>query len=752
MSVLIVEENNISCAPESMEMIPTDAKFEFLSLEKNSQPSQRLEHVGSDETNTFTNLDQVYNRSPPPPDNGHEGACGPAGRTTLNRLSFREHLEDDLSFYSYLFRGNDIKLRDGVLVPIYTYNAVHREYRLSYREWGVLRKSALSGNVIAVNSINSLENDLLFHKCRDPARLYYVCGGLLGGSKRLANQQKENWNIVESLPSSLSHLKIDPNADLNKCEESEEDESSVDDDEFEDFYGLICDRSCLTYTLMSSLPDGLYYIDVQNCFSVNGVQEGYTGPVYQLTELNFYNMMENVNGSYYMTVSRGLGGNKKGTKVLRQAKNTIRKIVNTGKKIKKVADFVHEVAGSGRYKVKSNKKRSGKKKRYGDPKQFLKGLNGNGFYSSAYGVSGSGAYNTLINPTGSPMHVAHREDETGDITLEYTEYVMDIYSGGANFTNMKFPVNPGLSWFSFLSQLAEQYEQYYFDKLIFKYVPTVANVTATGQLGSVMMAFKYNASDPVFLTKQQMMGYSGAINDIISNHIFLGVECSRSKGAASSLYIRGGSVPSGQDIKTYDLGALFIGTAGVNTTSFPVGTQIGELHVMYSVKLMKPRIYATVGASVGFDTFYASSGLTVSPFNVFGPSPLKGATNIIGCEISKSGNNRITFPDNIVGYFDVWMCMFGTGFTNSFGINTNGQMSLLSTQWNGVFTNVTSNTSSTTSLLKITVSIQYPITSSGNFLTVVQNTFNAATITSMYVYITQCNPLIPVNSNMLVSA
>lgn len=600
-----------------------------------------------------------------------------------------------------------------------------------------------NGGVVAVRDQRSLLDDIYFDKCRIPSLRYYVSGGLLGGSKWLMPKTPVPEPI--KMEDSINMKGVD----IHESDEDAEEDDEVDDDEYEDYYGLICERTQLTYLSMSAFPDGLYYVDIQNCFHVNGVQEGYNGPVYQLTETFFTTLTETPNTSYYVTVSRGLGGNKKAKIIARQAKNTIRKIVNTGKKVKKVADFVSAVAGAGKYKVKSNKKRKGKKRIANGNHAFF----GKGFYSSGYGVSGSGAYNTLINPEGSPMHIAHRRDETGDVCFSYSEYVMDVYSGGTPFQNIKYSVNPGLSWFSFLSQLAEQFEQYSFEQLIFKYVPTVTNVTATGQLGSVIMAFKYNASDPLFLTKQQMMGYSGAINDVISQPLLLGVECDPRKGAAKELYIRAGSVPSGQDIKTYDLGALYLGTAGVNTTSFPSGTQIGELHVMYTIRLMKPRIFATVGGSVGYDAFVANIGLTTTPFNLFGSSPMKGIGNSIGCSVSKQPPyNIVTFPDNVVGYFDIYFVVYGTGFTGLPNISLFGNLSWVPGQYNGSWTNTMITANSTTSVIKGTLFVQYPLLAGGNYFQFISASMTGTSFTASQLFLSQLNPTIPTNNLALTPA
>jgi len=307
----------------------------------------------------------------------------------------------------------------------------------------------------------------------------------------------------------------------------------------------------------------------------------------------------------------------------------------------------------------------------------LKKVSGSGFYGSGRGFySGRGSYeqtisNQLVAGTNvRPATLSSSGDETGEIIISKREYLTDMFSTGSTaFYLESFGVNPGLPGvFPFLSQIATNYTTYEFIQLIFEYVPVVSQASTTGAMGTIILACNGNAAAGPFASKVEMNEYDGAISGRVCDHLVLGIECDpRKLGLQPTLYVRAGSVQTGQDIKTYDLGLFQIGLSGVSPAAFPTGTQLGEIWVHYRLKLRKPRLYDALGFNVPRDVFY-SSGAGSTAVLPFGSAPYKSLNNVIGGRLSKSVATTYTFPDNYTGYTEIILVIQGATVTNASGI------------------------------------------------------------------------------------
>lgn len=241
-------------------------------------------------------------------------------------------------------------------------------------------------------------------------------------------------------------------------------------------------------------------------------------------------------------------------------------------------------------------------------------------------------------------------DETGTIVIRRREYVAPILStGSAAFSNQSFQINPGLaSIFEWLAQIGANYSEYEFGQLVFIYKPTVSalSVSTVGSLGTLILATNPNAGESKYATFDAMINAHAAVSGNISQCIACGVECDPSKNNASELYIRTGTVPSGQDIKTYDHGLFQLAFFGI-PTAYTAGTQLGLLFVEYTVKLRKPRMWSGLGNTILSDLFYSggnrSNGLPL------GNAPLTSTRSNLGGTITKLTESVYTFPDNFNG-------------------------------------------------------------------------------------------------------
>jgi len=248
---------------------------------------------------------------------------------------------------------------------------------------------------------------------------------------------------------------------------------------------------------------------------------------------------------------------------------------------------------------------------------------------SAGRVSGSGAYtqtntqtNSLFKGGMGVAQFASTSDETGALHITHCEYIQDVL-GTADFTNNAFPINPGdPALFPWLSQIAANYDEYEFSGLIFTFRSVTGDLaTSTAQLGTVIMCTNYNAGSAPFTSKQAMMEYDGAARVKINEDLMSGVECDKSKmsGGGSLFVALNGTVPDGQDLKTYYHGLFQIAVNASSSTG-----QIGELWVSYKVTLRKPKFAVTIGLQIPTSVLTLAmnaSTITVSSGALITPSP-----------------------------------------------------------------------------------------------------------------------------------
>lgn len=285
----------------------------------------------------------------------------------------------------------------------------------------------------------------------------------------------------------------------------------------------------------------------------------------------------------------------------------------------------------------------------------LGGVIGQGLTKAATSLFGLGDYkirkNALLEETNGPPRIENRGKE---FIIRHREYIQDIYSasGVANgvspFNIQGFPLNPGqFQTFSWLSQIATKFEQYRIEGIIFEFrtMYSDAVVTQNGALGNVVLATEYNAGQPAFQNKQQMENYEFAQSAKPSCSVIHPIECARRQSVLTEQYTRGGNVPTGEDVKTYDFGDFYIATVGVPLGAAGAAVNLGELWVSYQIALLKPKIQ-TSGA-VYTDSGYYHFTANLPAFSSSSQAPLwpTAATWGGSAAISSSSNLAITIPD-----------------------------------------------------------------------------------------------------------
>jgi len=302
----------------------------------------------------------------------------------------------------------------------------------------------------------------------------------------------------------------------------------------------------------------------------------------------------------------------------------------------------------------------------------------------------SGTRNNLFGT--SPTRVQRtKNNESNEIVIENKEYISELTPGDSLFkTLFSSNVNPGLpSVFPWLSNIAQFYEEYDFQQLVFEMRSMVTSGNTNSQ-GSLIMCCQYNPDNALFTSKSDMEQYEHSISSKVTSNCSLGVECNPKYNPNKSLYIRTGAVGT-QDLKQYDLGVVQIATQG----AYP-NLNVGELWVTYKVVLRKAKVppvgmisnskLANAGVnvrSVAATLVNAQTGIAVVPTNInwlgfpnttttysmanIGEDTTNASQAVgSGFTIRYTGDNsqayRITFPPTIVA--GVYMVTAGVAHAN----------------------------------------------------------------------------------------
>lgn len=227
----------------------------------------------------------------------------------------------------------------------------------------------------------------------------------------------------------------------------------------------------------------------------------------------------------------------------------------------------------------------------------------------------------MVDSSQVPITVNSSSDETGDVYISHREFVMNVTAtataaGATPFQQQQIALNPGLSTsFPFLSQLAQNFEMYDFNGLMFQYVPTSGESGASSNsLGKVLMATNYDPDAAPFLNSVQMENYDYACSTKPSLGLIHGVETHNGQQVVNMMYVRTGA--GNKDKAFTDIGTFTIATEGVPAAA--AGTQIiGELWVTYSIKLSRANLYnSLLGLGIPTDWW------------LFGPSTTNLGNNI----------------------------------------------------------------------------------------------------------------------------
>lgn len=254
---------------------------------------------------------------------------------------------------------------------------------------------------------------------------------------------------------------------------------------------------------------------------------------------------------------------------------------------------------------------------------------GLGDYEIKENVFMGGRLPVMINDTPSGGTIIRHQEFLGDILTASTPNTFNIQS---------FALNPAAEGtHPWLAQIAANYEEYEYEGLVFQFRSTSAdalNSTNTA-LGTVIMATNYDAADPLFASKAEMLNYEFSCSTKPSESLLHMVECAPSQTVLGHRYTRPGLPPAGTDIRFFDLGNFQIATTGFQGTS----VNIGELHCTYQVRLLKPKLFVALGSDINYSR--TTNNIGVAAVQPLGTAGTQTGTDNIGLTFTAT---TVTFP------------------------------------------------------------------------------------------------------------
>jgi hypothetical protein len=224
------------------------------------------------------------------------------------------------------------------------------------------------------------------------------------------------------------------------------------------------------------------------------------------------------------------------------------------------------------------------------------------------------------------------------ITVKHRSFLAPVANNSA-FTVTSYPLNPGMaSTFPWLHKLARRYEEYRVRKLRFEY----RSVTATATAGVIMMSFDYDAADDPPASKQVQAQTipNSECNAWMNND--LEVPCE-----GGFRYVRAGTLAPNLDIKTYDMGQMFLSSI----YGAPVTTS-GELYIEYEIELRRPTDGPETGGTINFSSNGAAAN---APFGTSVPTSTLGVAqpliylSSVGLTCTQSGEYMVCLQTNGTG-------------------------------------------------------------------------------------------------------
>lgn len=163
----------------------------------------------------------------------------------------------------------------------------------------------------------------------------------------------------------------------------------------------------------------------------------------------------------------------------------------------------------------------------------------------------------------------------------HREFVANVTGSVAFETPIQLKLNPGLNTtFPWLANIANNFEQYRVNRLVAKYLTR----TGTNVPGSILLYPDYDAADAAPVSEAVASNYSEVCEDAPWKDITCALRASGMHAIGPKKFVRAEALADNLDIKTYDVGTLFLSTVDGTTVSW------GKLWIEYDISFFEPQL------------------------------------------------------------------------------------------------------------------------------------------------------------------
>lgn len=177
-------------------------------------------------------------------------------------------------------------------------------------------------------------------------------------------------------------------------------------------------------------------------------------------------------------------------------------------------------------------------------------------------------------------------------TIQHRESLGVIKSSSA-FQRTSLTMNPGLTLFPWVSEIAGAWQRYKFHGAIIEWIPAVSPLSANAG-GRVVLSSRYDLTTTPPSSIQEAEVTFGATVGRPMDQMAMPIECKTSMNAVNALNVRFGDLPVGANAQFFDHCIVDVCNAGQTDG----GSDAGEVFITYEIEFLMPIAEHLTNASV----------------------------------------------------------------------------------------------------------------------------------------------------------
>lgn len=193
--------------------------------------------------------------------------------------------------------------------------------------------------------------------------------------------------------------------------------------------------------------------------------------------------------------------------------------------------------------------------------------------------------------------------------LQHREPLGKVFSS-IPFQRNTITLNPGLTVFPWLSEIAHAFQRYKFHGAIIEFVSSVSPLSADAS-GRVVLSTRYDLSSAAPSSIQEAEIAFGSVPSRPMDNMAMPIECKLSMQAVNCLNIRFGALPAGANAQFFDHCFVDICNEGQSTTG---STLLGEIYITFDIEFLMPIAEHLTNATIQSFAAYGAVS-TANPYS-----------------------------------------------------------------------------------------------------------------------------------------